>query len=205
MIFKNLDITKHAEVGNSSILPCYWRRNTKGCCSSPELWVKDTFVPENTLLFSGTLWAPCGCQYFHGPQALQRSVLSAYPWGGADRQRVQPCRVQGCPSVLRRGGAMSTGILGKGFLSLSEHPEPPSYSILTLNMAVFQSLVCTITTPEIMVRGSGMGPRFYVNPHSMRSPGPATQDENHQPPDHSSLLPPALINSTGLSALCPLL
>ena len=118
---------------------------------------------------------------------------------------------RGCPSVLRREGAMSPGILGKGSLSLSEHPGgPPSlHSILIRKLAVFQSLVCTIITPEIMVRGSGVGPRFYVNPHSMvwdfENPGPAAREENHQLPDHSSLLSPALINSTDLSALCSLL
>lgn len=190
-------------------LPCYWRRNTKGC-SSPELWVKDTFDVTTAILQDSlsSLWSPV---FSWPPRALQCSVLSACPWGGANRQRVWPCRVQGCPSVLRREGAMSPGILGKGSLSLSEHPGgPPSlHSILIPKLADFQSLVCTITTPEIMVKGSGVGPRFYVNPHSMvwdfENPGPAALEENHQRPDHSSLLSPALINSTYLSALCSLL
>lgn len=61
---------------------------------------------------------------------------------------------------------------GEGGATLVLHPHPQHSS--------FQSLVYN-NPPEIVVRGSGMGPRFYVNPHSMRSPGPATQDENHQP------------------------
>ena len=134
MIFKNLDITKHTEVGKSLILPCYWRRNIKGCCSSSELWVKDIFDVTTAILRDSlsSLWSSV-FSWPPGSAALSAVRLSLR---GCSRQQVWPCRVQGCPSVLRRGGAMSPGILGKGSLSLSEHLRggAPSYSILTLNI-----------------------------------------------------------------------
>lgn len=127
-----------------------------------------------TALFSGTLWAPCGRQYFHGPQALQCSVLSAYPWGCGRGGECWPCGVQGCPSVLR-GRSHEFRNPRKGLPFTLRTPwgggEPPCVLPSSPSTQQF-SVTGVYNNPpcKVIVEGSGMGPRFYVNPHSMRKP-----------------------------------